>query len=316
MKAVVLTKITNSDDIFLSEIEKPKAKKGWVVVKVLGFGLNHSELILRKNEIQEDYIQKPIVPGIECVGIIEQSLDDDFRIGDKVCALMGGMGRNFNGSYEEYALLPVKNVFHINSKMENKYLPAIPETFFTAYGSLFECLQLKKGETLLIRGATCALGYAAIQLAKAVGAKVIGTTHKKEKMHFVTDLGAECLLDNKGKLDEHIKTDKILELIGPKTLRDSLQCLNKGGVCCNTGILGGVFALNDFDPIKEIPNGTYLTGFFSNYPTQKDIDNIFKLLDNAKIKPFIGVNFKFSEIKEALKAQEKGVDGKIIVTME
>ena len=109
MKAVVLDKITNSDDIVLSEIEKPKAKKGWIVVKVLGFGLNHSELILRTNEINANYIGKPIVPGIECVGIVEESLDKSFKVGDKVCSLMGGMGRNFNGSYEEYALLPELN---------------------------------------------------------------------------------------------------------------------------------------------------------------------------------------------------------------
>ena len=315
VKAVLLDKVTNSDDIVLSEIEKPKAKKGWIVVKVLGFGLNHSELILRTNEINADYIQKPIVPGIECIGVVEESLDKNFKIGEKVCSLMGGMGRSFNGSYEEYALLPTNKVFHINSKMENKYLAAIPETFFTAYGSLFECLGLKKGETLLIRGATCALGYAAIQLAKAIGAKVIGTTHKQEKMHFVTDLGAECILDN-GTIAGTVYANKVLELIGPKTLRDSMKCLYHGGICCNTGILGGVYYLDGFDPIKEIPNGTYLTGFFSNYPTQEDIDNIYKILDSANIKPFIGASFKFSEIKEAIKAQEKGVNGKIVVTME
>lgn len=315
MKAVVLDKITNSDDIVLSEIEKPKAKKGSVVVKVLGFGLNHSELILRTNEIEADYIGKPIVPGIECVGVVEESLDKNFKPGDKVCSLMGGMGRNFNGSYEEYAMLPIDKVFHINSKMEDKYLPAIPETFFTAYGSLFECLQLKKGETLLIRGSTCALGYAAIQLGLATQAKVIGTTHKQEKMHFVTDLGAECILDD-GSLAGKVYANKILELIGPKTLRDSMGCLYHGGICCNTGILGGVYYLDEFDPIKEIPNGTYLTGFFSNYPKQKDIDNIFKILDNANIKPFIGASFKFKNIKDAIKAQEKGVDGKIVVTMD
>jgi NADPH:quinone reductase-like Zn-dependent oxidoreductase len=198
--------------------------------------------------------------------------------------------------------------------LETKYLSAIPETFFTAYGSLFESLKLKKGETLLIRGATCALGYASIQLAKSVGAKVIGTTHKQEKMHFITDLGAEAILDS-GKIGGTIYADKVLELIGPKTLLDSMRCLNQGGICCNTGILGGVYYLNDFDPIKDIPNGTYLTGFFSNYPTQKAIDNIFKLIKKGKITPFVGAEYKFANIRDALIAQTKGVDGKIVVTM-
>jgi NADPH:quinone reductase-like Zn-dependent oxidoreductase len=315
MKAVVLNKITNSDDIVLSEIKKPKAKKGWILIKILGFGLNHSELILRTNEIDADYIKKPIVPGIECVGVVEESLDKNFKVGDKVCSLMGGMGRNFNGSYAEYTLAPIDKVFHINSNLDIKYLAAIPETFFTAYGSLFGSLNLKKGETLLVRGATSALGYAAIQLAKTVGAKVIGTTHKKEKMHFITDLGAEAILDN-GNLGGTVYANKILELVGPKTLRDSLQCLYLGGICCNTGILGGVYYLDEFDPIKEIPHGTYLTSFFSNYPTQEDIDNIFKLIEKGKITPFVAAEYKFSEVKQAIKAQEKGANGKIVVTLD
>ena len=106
MKALVLRDITNSDDIVLEEIEMPKARKGWVLAKILAFGINHSELVLRVNEIRADYISKPVVPGIECVGIVEESLDDGFEKGDLVCSLMGGLGRNFNGSYEEYAVLP------------------------------------------------------------------------------------------------------------------------------------------------------------------------------------------------------------------
>ncbi len=70
---------------------------------------------------------------------------------------------------------------------------------------------------------------------------------------------------------------KALELVGPKTLRDTLRCVRKGGTVCNTGILGGVFTLNGFDPIKEIPNGVYFTGFFSNYPDQKTMKDIFLL---------------------------------------
>ena len=65
----------------------------------------------------------------------------------------------------------------------------------------------------------------------------------------------------------------------------------------------------------EIPNGCYLTGFFSNYPTQETIDKIFTFIDEHNITPFIGASFKFSDIKQAIKAQEKGVDGKIVVVM-
>lgn len=316
MKAVVLRDITNSDDIVLEEIEMPKASKGWVLVKILAFGMNHSELVLRVNEIRADYISKPIVPGIECVAVVEESLDEGFSKGDLVCSLMGGLGRNFNGSYEEYAILPVQKLFHVSSDLDEEHLAAIPETFFTAWGSLFECLDLVSSDILLIRGATSALGYASMQIAKALGCRVYGTTHKKEKMHLITDLGCEAVLDTENKLPSGLYANKILELIGPKTIRDSLSHLYHGGIVCNTGILGGEYYLNGFDPIKEIPNGCYLTGFFSNYPTQKIMDEIFAFIDEHKIIPYIGASFKFSDIKQAIKAQEKGVDGKIVVVMD
>ena len=79
-----------------------RVRPGWVLVRVRAFGMNHSEQILREFEIENDYIQKPIVPGIECVGEIADPSDSGLAAGQKVVALMGGMGRSFNGSYAEY----------------------------------------------------------------------------------------------------------------------------------------------------------------------------------------------------------------------
>ena len=150
MKAVVLTKPTKAEDIVLSEVEVPKVKTGWVLVKVKAFGLNHSEQILREFEIENDYINKPIIPGIECVGEIADPSDSGLTVGQKVVALMGGMGRSFNGSYAEYALLPVHHVFPVESKLSWAEMGAIPETYFTAWGSLFQCLRLNPEDKLLI----------------------------------------------------------------------------------------------------------------------------------------------------------------------
>ena len=107
---------------------------------------------------------------------------------------------------------------------------------------------------------------------------------------------------------------KALELVGPKTLPDTLRCVEKGGVVCNTGILGGVYALSGFDPIKDIPNGVYLTGFYSNGPTQEIMDEIFSFLTAHRLQPCVGKCFDFSEIREACAAQDTGVvNGKIVV---
>ena len=96
MKAVVLDRVTEARDVVLPEVPVPAPRPGWVLVKVMAFGLNHSEQILRRYEIGEAYIQKPIIPGIECAGEVVDPSDSGFVIGQKVVALMGGMGRSFH----------------------------------------------------------------------------------------------------------------------------------------------------------------------------------------------------------------------------
>ncbi len=315
MKAVVLTKPAKGEDVVLSDIAVPEVKPGWVLVKVKAFGMNHSEAILREFEIKNDYINKPIIPGIECVGEIADAFDSGLKKGQKVAALMGGMGRSFNGSYAEYALLPVHHVFSVKSALTWEEMAAMPETYFTAWGSLFQCLRLSTDDILLVRGATCALGYAAIQLAKAVGCKVIGTTHKEEKLQLLENAGCdECILDN-GSIREKVSgVTKALELIGIKTVKDTMMSVEQGGIVCNTGVLGKVYTWNGFDPIKDIPNGVYLTGFFSNFPTQRVIRDIFDFIDKHHLSPPIGAVYDFENIREACIALDKGtVNGKIVV---
>lgn len=319
MKAVVIGKVTPAEDVRITDVPVPSVKPGWVLVKVHAFGMNHSEQILRMYEIEEDYIQKPVIPGIECVGEVEDPSDSGWKKGQKVCALMGGMGRSFNGSYAECALLPQSHVFPIDSSLSWKEMAAVPETYFTAWGSLFECLHLKQSDTLFIRGATCALGYAAAQIGKALGCHLIGTTHKKEKFHLLEGKVDEIILDDKAYLSDQYRNiaDKALELIGPRTVRDTLYMMRRGGIVCNTGILGNVYALNNFDPIKEIPNGVYLTGFHSNWPEQQTINDIFNFLDEYHLKPEIGAVYSFNDIRQAcIDLDHHHVDGKIIIEVQ
>lgn len=315
MKAVLLNSVTPAEQVTLSEVQIPEVKSGWVLVKVKAFGMNHSEKILRLHEIENEYIQNPIIPGIECVGEIADPSDSHFEKGQKVVALMGGMGREYHGSYAEYALLPAHHVFGVDTDLSWKEMAAVPETYFTAWGSLFECLNLAKEDVLLIRGATCALGYAAMQMAKAIGSKVIATTHKESKLPLLK--GADEAVLDTGKLQGQLSgVTKALELVGAKTLHDTMRCMEKGGIVCHTGILGGVYALNGFDPIKHIPNGVYLTGFFSNTPTQEAMNNIFSFIRKNNLRPCVGAEYDFSEIKEACLALDGGrVNGKIVVNM-
>lgn len=321
MKAIVLTGRCEATELKVSEIPIPAAVPGWVLVKIHAAGLNHSEALLRMFEIENDYIHKPIVPGIECVGEVEDPSDSGLAKGDRVVALMGGMGRSFNGSYAEYALLPGANVFKVDTEMDWLSLAAIPETYFTAYGSLFESLLLHKGDMLLVRGATSTVGLAAIQLGKAVGANVIATSRRESSFEKLKAAGADhCLLDDgnlAAQVTNEIRPDKVLELIGPATLADSMRLARHPGYVCNTGILGNKFTIEHFDPIKMIPNGVFLTGFFSNYPTQAAIDDILHLLESSGQKPLYSKVFPLEGIGEAHTVLEKGGGGgKIILEIQ
>lgn len=320
MKAIVVDKCCKAEDLRVSEIPVPEIKPGWVLVKVHAAGLNHSEALLRIFEADNDYINTPIVPGIECVGEIANASDSQFQKGDKVIALMGGMGRSFNGSYAEYALLPESHVFKVDTNLDWISLAAVPETYFTAYGSLFECLYLTAEDTLLVRGATSTVGQAAIQLAKAVGAKVIAACRKEESFEKLKAIGAEyCIIDD-GQLNQQLlplKPNKILELIGPKTLRDSLFTVTHPGYVCSTGVLGNVYSITQFDPIKYIPNGVFLTGFYSNFPTYQSINNLFDLINEVQLKPLYAKVFTLDQIAEAHTLLEKGgAGGKIILKID
>lgn len=320
MKAVVINGCCKAEDLRVTDIPRPQAQPGWVVVKVKAAGLNHSEAVLRMYEADEDYINTPIVPGIECAGVVADASDSDLHEGQRVVALMGGMGRSFNGSYEEYALLPRHHVFTVSSELSWTELAAVPETYFTAYGSLRQCLLLTAGDVLLVRGATSTVGQAAIQLGKAMGATVIGACRREASFDKLRAIGADyCVIDD-GEISHRqlpVRPNKVLELIGPKTLRDSLLSVSTPGYVCDTGILGNVFTIREMEPIKYIPNGVFLSSFFSNYPTQQIIDEIFALISTHGIRPLYSKVFTLSQIVEAHQLLEHGgAGGKIVLTME
>ncbi|HAQ21808.1 MAG TPA: alcohol dehydrogenase [Prolixibacteraceae bacterium] len=323
MKAVVLYKTCSPEELTISEVPVPEVKPGWVLIKVKAFGLNRSELMMREYEANASYIQLPRILGIECAGEIADGSDSGFRKGQRVVALMGGMGRSFDGSYAEYTLVPTKNIFTIDSDLDWIELAAIPETYYTAYGSLFNSLQLSPEDILLVRGGTSAAGLAAIQLAKSLGATVLASTRKENKRDLLIAQGANHVLIDDGTLKDQLLSlypqgvNKVLELIGPATLLESASLLCQHGIVCVTGILGKKGTIDHFYPIKDIPSGVYLTGFSSNYPTQKIMDDIFNHLKNHNLHPTIAKVFALDEIGQAHQLMENNeANGKVVIQID
>lgn len=322
MKAVVLYKTCLPHELTVSEVPIPEVKPGWVLIKVKAFGLNRSELMMREYEGNAPYIQLPRILGIECAGEIADGSDSGWSKGQRVVALMGGMGRSFDGSYAEYTLVPAKNVFTVDADLDWTALAAIPETYYTAYGSLINSLQLYHEDVLLVRGGTSAVGLAAIQLAKSIGATVLASTRRESKRELLRAQGADHVLIDDGTLKDQLGNlypegvDKILELIGPATLLESASLLRHHGIVCVTGILGKKGTIDHFYPIKDIPSGVYLTGFSSNYPTQKIMNDIFDRIENHKLHPTIAKVFALSEIGQAHQLMENNeANGKVVIRM-
>ncbi|MGG6313100.1 zinc-binding alcohol dehydrogenase family protein [Paenibacillus macerans] len=318
MKAVVLNQPGAPEQLKVSEVLKPVVKPGWVLVKIKAFGINRSEIFTRQGHSPS--VKLPRIIGIECVGEIEHPSDSGFSIGQRVVSLMGGLGRDFDGSYAEYSLIPSNQVYAIDNGMDWATLAAVPEMYYTAYASLFDVLKLSNGEILLIRGGTSSVGLAALQLAKSKGVYVIATTRNESKLDYLKQFGAdEVLLDNES-LKEQLYTvapkgvDKVLELVGTATLNSSLRLVAEYGIVCMTGILGGEWVLDRFEPMVDIPTGVYLTSFTSTPVKEELLVELFRFIDQYQIKVPIAKVFSLDQIHEAHQLMESNkANGKIVV---
>jgi NADPH:quinone reductase len=161
MRAIVRRRYGGPEELLIEELPIPELKPGHVLIQVKALGLNHAEIYMRKGE----WGDVAPVSGIECVGIVKADLDGKFAQGQKVAALMGGMGRSINGSYAEYTCVPATNVVPIQSDLSWEELAAMPESYTTAWTCLHDNLALAASQTLVIRGASSALGQAALNIA-------------------------------------------------------------------------------------------------------------------------------------------------------
>ena len=352
MKAMVLEKPCSAQEMKVKNVPIPAVKKDWILVKIKAFGINRAEIFTRQGDSPS--VKLPRVIGIECVGVVEDPANSDFKKGDKVFSMMNGMGREFDGSYAEYILIPKNQVYRLpneksffknidNIELKNKEqlkekfsknleiteenifwseIAAYPELYYTAYGSLFKSLKLKEGETLLVRGGTGSVALAAIQLAKAINVRVIATSRSASKEQFLKGKGADEVIVGNENFDENLKklfpdgVDKVLELIGRPTLKSSLKSVKQGGIVCMTGCLGG-WIIEDFEPLVDIISESYLTSFDSTNVNKNTIKEMFEFIEKYNIKPCISKIFTLDEISLAHKYLESNsANGKVIIMTE
>jgi NADPH2:quinone reductase len=265
MKAVVLHEPGPAENLKVEDRPIPEPPPGWVRIAVRAFGLNRSDVHLRLGLAGNAVL--PRIPGIEAVGVVDDPNGSDLREGQQVAALMGGMGRAFDGGYAEYTVVPRRSVVPFHSDLPWSVIGQVPETLQTAHGSLTTGLDLQSGQTLLVRGGTSALGFAAAALARDIGATVLATTRRRDRLDLLAERGVDHPLVDDGRVADQVRRlypeglDAGLELVGTPTLPDTLAALRVHGTVCFVGMLSNQWIVKDFYPIDYLPRGVRLSAY-------------------------------------------------------
>lgn len=320
-----ISEFGNPDVLKTNRRPIPSPATGEVLIKVAAAGVNHPDVMQRKGL----YPAPPgasDIPGLEISGtVVALGKGVEYLTeGENVCALVSG------GGYAEYCLATADLCLPIPQNMTTVQAAAIPETFFTVWSNLFDRGHIVAGETLLVHGGSSGIGTAAIQLAKAVGAKVIITAGTDEKCRFCKVLGADAAINYKNKdFVEEIKlitngkgVNLILDIVGGDYFSKNLKCLTDEGRLIQIAIQNGPKSEINLLPImfKRLTiTGSTLRARSVNFKAEiakKIREHVWPLLASGQVKPVIHKTFPLAEASKAHELMESSQHiGKIILTV-
>ena len=327
MRAIVIKQPGGPEQLEIAERPAPEAKPGHVVVAVKAFGINRAESYMRSGA------WGPVaeITGIECVGTVHADPDHRFTPGQKVTALMGGMGRTLDGSYAELTRVPAANVAPLAANLAWEDLAAIPESYATAWSCLHGNLAIAPGQTLVVRGATSSLGQAALNIAADLGLHVIATTRSAARRPMLEALGAAEVLIERADLSAELRkrhprgVDAVLDIIGNSTILDSLGMARRYGRVCLVGLLDHAAPIENFNPLFQMPfAGVHFSSFVSaftygapDYPlTDVPLQEIVDRVAAGRYKAKPARVFAFDEIQAAHRLMEANeANGKLVMLL-
>lgn len=219
-----------------TQIDTPSPGEGEILIAVRAAGVNRPDVLQREGHYPPPK-GAPATLGLEVAGEVVVA-GGRWRVGDRVCALLGG------GGYAQYAVVDARHALPLPAGLAFVQAAALPETVFTVYANVFEHGGLKAGETLLVHGATSGIGAAAIQMARAAGARVIATARGAEKAKSALALGADMAIDaTREDFGEAVRAaggcDVVLDMVGGSYFEKNLAALNSRGRIVYIAAQGG-----------------------------------------------------------------------------
>jgi NADPH2:quinone reductase len=320
MKAIVFEKLGGADVLKLGEVAKPEPAPATVLIKNHAAGINFADTLFRQGQ----YLMRPKLPdtpGLEGAGVVEAvgAGVTNVKAGTRVAALA-------SKTYAEYFVAPASQVIALPDSVSFEEGAAFPIQTLTAWHMLHTCHHIAPGETALVHSAAGGVGIVAIQIAKAAGARVIGTVSNNSKIELIRKYGADDAIDYvKNDFAAEVKrltdgrgVDLILDAVAKGTLEKGLQSLARFGHLILYGRAGGlpeplnVFAL--FEKSVKVSGFVLYSAMADPTLARRGIEESFKLIASGKLKLLVGKSFPLAQAAEAHKFMEsRGSVGKLVL---
>ena len=320
MKAVVITKYGGPEVLKSQEYPTPEISGDHVLIEVQAAGVNRPDVFQREGHYPAPEGVPADIPGLEVSGTVVKCGPDvvDFTVGDKVCVLLAG------GGYAEYVAVREGQCLPIPKGLSFAEVASLPETIFTVWSNVFQRGKLVAGETFLLHGGNSGIGITGIQLAHALGSKVIVTVGSDEKGQKCVELGADAYINYKTQnFETELEkegVDVILDMIGGDYLSKNINILKPEGRLVHINAVGGNRV--DLDIRKMMTKRLTITGSTlrtREYEFKKQLakeiqKKVWPLIESGKFIPVIFKTFLFSEAAEAHRLLDDGSHtGKIIL---
>ena len=325
MRAVTVPTPGGPDSLVVADVPAPTAGPGEVVIDVVAAGVNRADILQRMGF----YPPPPGAPaylGLECSGRIAALGDgvSGWRVGDEVCALLAG------GGYAAQVAVPSGSVLPAPAGVDLVDAAALPEVACTVWSNVFLTAALQPGQTLLVHGGSSGIGTMAIQLARAVGARVAVTAGTADKLEVCRELGAEILVNYREQdfvevlreqTDGH-GADVILDNMGAKYLARNVSALADYGRLVVIGLQGGVKGELDLGLLLRKKGAVIATSLRSRSDAEKAAivaavrEHVWPLVKAGTVRPIVHGRWPLAEAAEAHRVMEASTHvGKLLLTL-